>query len=105
MAMTELALAGAKAGAAEPVVVGGTLAAPSAGNGSICTGPALVTLDRHIRGFPSANMPCHSDHPSLLYECASPRPCKSVLIASHRAMPAYLVDGILSLGRIVPKFS
>ena len=51
MAMTELALAGAKAGAAEPVVVGGTLAAPSAGNGSICTGPALVTLDRHIRCF------------------------------------------------------
>jgi len=41
MAMTELALAGAKAGAAEPVVVGGTLAAPSAGNGSIFTGPRL----------------------------------------------------------------
>jgi hypothetical protein len=41
MAMTELALAGAKVGAAEPVVVGGTLAAPSAGNGSICTGPRL----------------------------------------------------------------
>ena|ERR1039457_2659893 len=39
MAMTELALAGAKA--AEPVVVGGTLAAPSAGNGSIFTGPRL----------------------------------------------------------------
>jgi hypothetical protein len=43
MAMTELALAGAKAkaGAAERVVVGGTLAAPSAGNGSIRTGPRL----------------------------------------------------------------
>ena len=41
MAMTELALAGAKAGAAEPVVVGGMLAAPSAGNGSIFTGPRL----------------------------------------------------------------
>src|ERR1019366_6951207 len=41
MAMTELALAGAKAGAAEPVVIDAALAAPSAGNGSICTGPRL----------------------------------------------------------------
>jgi hypothetical protein len=41
MAMAELALAGAKVWAAEPVVVGGTLAAPSAGNGSSFTGPRL----------------------------------------------------------------
>src|ERR1035437_8687102 len=41
MAMTELALAGAKAGAAEPVVIDAALAAPSAGNGSICNGPRL----------------------------------------------------------------
>ena len=41
MATAELALAGAKAGAAEPVVVGGMLAAPSAGNGSSFTGPRL----------------------------------------------------------------